>query len=235
MTVLFDHSKAEADNIRTFYFRPIQPIDYTAGQFIELTLKHDHADGRGQKRWFTLSSSPTEKLLSITTKWATGQQQSSFKRALWKMKTGDELAASQAMGDFVLPKSIETPLIFVAGGIGITPFHSILSWLAATSEKRPIKLIYGVRTEDEIIFQDVFRAAGVTPTIVVSQASEFWGGERGQITSQLIMSLVNPGNDALVYVSGPEPMVENLQKDLKVSGLRQSQFVGDFFPNYISI
>ncbi|HMH31321.1 MAG TPA: FAD-dependent oxidoreductase [Methylomirabilota bacterium] len=231
MKVVFDHGKDEAANIRTFYFRPEKPMHYTAGQFTELTIHHKNPDNRGIKRWFTLSSSPTEELLSITTKHAAGKS-SSFKKALFKLEPGTELNMADPMGDFVLPKLIQTPLVFVAGGIGITPFHSILSWLADTNETRPIRLLYGVNNEDEIIFQSTFDKAGTKPTIIVSQPSSAWGGERGQLSAELILGLEKPDEDSLVYVSGPEPMVEKLEKDLKKAGLKKHQFVGDFFPNY---
>lgn len=234
MKVIFDHSEAEASNIRTFYFKPDRVVHYTAGQYIELTVPHKHPDERGTKHWFTLSSSPADGLLTITTKYASNKS-SSFKKALFKLPVGTRLNMSQPMGDFVLPKLIQTPLVFVAGGIGITPFHSMLDWLADTHETRPIKLLYGVRTEDEIIFQDTFNKAGVQPTIVVSESSSAWGGERGSLSAELILGLEKPSEDSLVYVSGPEPMVESLEKDLKKAGLKSSQLVLDFFPNYTSI
>lgn len=233
MKAVFDHSRAEADNIRTFYFRPEKPAQYTAGQFAEWTVKHSKPDKRGIKRWFTISSSPSTDLITLTTKFA--DKSSSFKQALRDLKPGDEIQVSDAMGDFVLPKLIQTPLVFVAGGIGITPFHSILSWLADTKETRPIKLIYAVNGEDEIIFQETFDQIGVKPTIFVTNPSSAWGGERGRLSAEQIMNLGEVGNDSLVYVSGPEPMVESLEKDLKAVGLNKNQFVGDFFPNYTAI
>ncbi len=235
MKVVFDHSAAEADNIRTFYFRPQQPVRYTAGQYIELHIPHKKPDNRGTKRWFTVSSSPNDELLTITTKYAGDDKSSSFKKALFRLEPGTELEMAEPMGDFVLPKLIQTPLIFVAGGIGITPFHSILSWLAETSEKRPIRLLYGVRDEDEIIFQETFDKAGVQPTIIVGEPSAAWGGERGRITAELILGLEKPSDDTLVYVSGPEPMVQGLAKDLRKAGLDKSQIVSDEFPNYETI
>lgn len=234
MQVIFDHAKAEADNIKTFYFKPNQPVHYTAGQFIELVIPHKHPDDRGIKRWFTLSSAPTDELLSITTKFA-GAKSSSFKKALFKLKGGTELYMAEPMGDFVLPKLIQTPLIFVAGGIGITPFHSMLAWLASTRETRPIKLLYAVRSEDEIVFQDTFDKAGQHATIIVNQPSAAWGGERGQLSAELILGLEKPSEDTLVYVSGPEPMVEGLEKDLKKAGIKSRQLVLDFFPNYSGV
>jgi ferredoxin-NADP reductase len=234
MKVVLDHVEAEASNITTFYFRPEKPVHYTAGQFIELTVKHPRPDIRGIKHWFTLSSSPTDELLSITTKFA-GDKSSSFKRKLFKLKPGAELIMSGPMGDFVLPKLIQTPLIFVAGGIGITPFHSMLTWLSATGEQRPVKFLYSVRNEDEIIFQDTFDKAGIRATIIVSEPSAAWGGERGRLSAELILGLEKPAEDALIYVSGPEPMVEALEKDLKRAGIKPRQLVLDFFPNYTGI
>jgi len=231
MKVVFNHSQAEAANITTFYFKPEVPVQYTAGQFIELSIPHEQPDTRGMKRWFTLSSSPTEALLSITTKIA-GEHGSSFKAALQKLTSGTAVTMSTSMGDFVLPKLVQTPLIFVAGGIGITPFHSMLTWLADTKETRPIKLLYGVKSEAEIVFQSTFDKANVHATIVVGQPSAAWGGERGNLSAELILGLEKPSEDALVYVSGPEPMVEMLHRDLHKAGLRKEQIVGDYFPGY---
>lgn len=230
MKVTFDHAEQEAANITTFFFRPEKPAHYTAGQFAEWTLKHPDADERGIKRWFTISSSPQNELVSLTTKF--NPEGSSFKKALQQLQPGDEIQMSDPMGDFVLPKLVQTPLVFVAGGIGITPFHSILSWLADTGEKRPIKLLYAVNNEDEIVFMDTFERAGVHPTIVVSDPSPAWGGERGRLSADMILGLEQPSDDTLVYVSGPEPMVEALERDLKAAGLKKHQLVLDFFPNY---
>lgn len=226
-----DHVQDEADNIRTFFFRPERPVQYTAGQYTELYLPHDKPDQRGQKRWFTLSSSPTEEFLTITTKHA-DEHGSSFKDHLFKLLSGAQLKMAEPMGDFVLPKLIQTPLVFVAGGIGITPFHSILEWLAATKETRPIKLLYAVRNEDEIIFQETFDRVGLKPTIVVSQPSAAWGGERGHLSAELVLGLEQPSDQTLVYLSGPEPMVQGLAKDLHKNGLEKRQIVSDEFPNY---
>lgn len=231
MKVTLDHSRDEAGNIRTFFFRPERPVQFTAGQFAEWRLPHKPADKRGQKRWFTISSSPIDELVTITTKHAAAHG-SSFKKTLFGLQPGAELQMSEPMGDFVLPKLIQTPLLFVAGGIGITPFHSILSWLADTKEVRPIKLLYGVSNEEEIIFNETFDKAGVSPTIVVSDPSPAWGGERGRLSAEMILGLEKPTEDTLIYVSGPEPMVESLEKDLKKAGLKKSQLVLDFFPNY---
>lgn len=235
MKAVLDHSHTEADNIRTFFFKPEQPVRYTAGQYTELHLPDKHHDQRGTKRWFTLSSSPNSELLTITTKYAGDDKSSSFKKKLFGLKPGTTVDMAEPMGDFVLPKLIQTPLVFVAGGIGITPFHSMLEWLHETMEERPIKMLYGVRSEDEIIFQETFDRANIEPTLVVSEPSDAWGGERGQLTAELILGLEKPSDDTLVYLSGPEPMVQALAKDLHKQGLPKNQIVSDEFPNYDAI
>lgn len=221
----------EADNIRTFRFKPERPIDHVAGQFTELFLPHENPDDRGIKRWFTISSAPFEEYMTITTKFS--DPSSTFKQTLHALTPGTEVTLAEPMGDFVLPKDNSIPLIFVAGGIGITPFHSMLSWIASgNDEHRDIQLLYAVNNEDEIIFQDTFKKANVHTTIVVTNPSDEWGGERGHITSDHILKLTEPDKDTLIYVSGPEPMVETLQKDLITLDFPKSRIVTDFFPNY---
>jgi ferredoxin-NADP reductase len=230
MNVTLEKITPESDTINTFHFRPEKPLHYTAGQFIELTVPHETPDERGTKHWFTLSSSPTDELLAITTRFS--HPSSTFKTALHAIEPGAELHMSDAMGDFVLPKLIQTPLIFVAGGIGVTPFHSMLSWLADTGEVRPIKFLYAVNKEEDIIFQDTFDRAGVHATIVVSEPSDAWGGERGRLNAEMILGLEKPSDDTLIYLSGPEPMVEQLAKDMRSQGVSKHQLVLDMFPNY---
>ena len=165
--------------ISTFSIARPDGFMYTAGQFIELTLPGVC------KPWFTLSSSPQEHDLSITTR----RSDSDFKKALFAMNASSSVDISQPMGDFVLPKLAQTPLVWVAGGIGITPFISQLKWLAETGEQRPIRLMWAVRSEDDIIFQEVMDAAQQHATIVVSEPTAAWGGERGQLTAEMVRFL----------------------------------------------
>jgi ferredoxin-NADP reductase len=232
MKVTFNHSRDEAPNIRTFVFTTEQAVPYSAGQFVQLTIPHDNADERGIKHWFTLSSAPSDQFLSITTKHAT-EHSSTFKRALFDLRAGEVVTMSDPMGDFVLPKDENIPLVFIAGGIGITPFHSMFKWLSAAKKRRNIRLLYGVRNENEIIFQDTFERANQHVTIVVSEPSRSWGGERGRLTAQKIIGLVEPSNEqTLFYFSGPEPMIEALSKDFAKQGVAKNQIVTDFFPGY---
>lgn len=232
MKAVFREKKQEADNTYTFYFEPESPIDFVAGQFIELTLEHEGADDRGASRWFTISNAPFKKYIAITTR--LNEPTSTFKQALFHLNHGDAVVVSEPMGDFVLPKDNAIPLIFVAVGIGITPFNSILSWTADSHEYRNIKLIYAVGSEDEIMFQDTFDSTKVHTTIIVRNPSDEWGGERGRITADHILKITEPENGTYIYVSGPELFVETLQEDLHQLGVPRQQIITDFFHNYKS-
>jgi ferredoxin-NADP reductase len=235
MVALLDHTHNETNTVRTFWFRPEKPLRYTAGQFIELTLKHEDADDRGEKRWFTLSSAPGHELVSITTRYAGDEHTSSFKKALFHLEPGATLQMSEPMGDFVLPKDASTPLIFVAGGIGLTPFHSMFLHLAEQPRRRDIKFLYSVRNEEDILFQDAFEAAGIHATIIVENPSGAWGGERGHITPEQILGLTTPSSESLIYLSGPEPMIEALAHGLHLAGIPKRRLVTGYFPGYTKI
>jgi len=126
MKAEFIRKHSEATNITTFWFKPEQPIDYIAGQYVEMWLPHDQPDSLGSRRWFTLSSSPTDApLVSITTKLS--GQSSSFKKALTRLSNGDRVNLTDGMGDFVLPKQTDRQLIFVAGGIELFRFIALLN------------------------------------------------------------------------------------------------------------
>jgi glycine betaine catabolism B len=224
LKAILDHIEDIAPNIKTFWFRPQSPVRHTAGQFTEIRLPHASKDKRGDKRWFTISSSPTEDLVSITTKFSTNPS-SSFKKTLQSLKPGTELNLASPMGDFILPKDPTIPLIFVAGGIGCTPFRSIIKYVLDSGEKRDITLLYAANSEQEVAFMDIFKSLNKKFKILV--------GER--LTAEKIKDLANVTSSHYIYLSGPEPMVEALEKDLKRSGVDKRHIHTDFFPGYTSV
>ena len=230
MKAVFQKAQEEAPDILSYYFKPEKPLSYIPGQFIELTLPHDTPDDRGIRRWFTLTSIESDGHLRITTKLS--EESSSFKKHIQTLQPGDLVDIAEPMGDFVLPRDTSIPLVFVAGGMGVTPFASMFRHLAKTNEQRTIRLLYAVRTEDDIIFQDAFEAANIHATIVVSQPSEAWGGERGHLNADHILKLAEPTSDSLIYLTGPEPMIEELQKDLLALHIPSGNIVTDFFHGY---
>jgi ferredoxin-NADP reductase len=231
MNVVFERTEEIAHNIKTFWFKPEQSVRYLAGQFTEIYLSHDNPDERGTKRWFTLSSSPTERLLSITTKFAS-HQGSSFKQCLAQLKRGTRLRLAEPMGDFVLPKDKSIPLVFVAGGMGITPMGSMVKWLLDSGEKRKIHLIYVVTEEDELAFVSLFQEYKLEFTPLVKNPDASYRGQTGSLSVDRILELARDDGKSLVYLSGPEPMIETFFKGLRAKGIANERLVTDYFPGY---
>src|SRR5687768_15111575 len=127
MKVTFREKLPIAKDIFTFRWQPSEEFSYTAGQYIKMTLEHEDADDRGDMRFFTLSSSPTEGHLAHTTKF--NPEGSSFKEALKDLQPGAEAEMTGPNGEFTLPEDDQQPMVWVAGGIGVTPYRSMIKWL----------------------------------------------------------------------------------------------------------
>jgi glycine betaine catabolism B len=220
-----------AANIRTFWFKPERPFGYVAGQFTELYLPHEPADARGQKHWFTISSSPTESLFSITTKFARDRS-STYKNVLKQLPLGSRAQFAEPMGDFVLPKDKRIPLVFVAGGMGITPVRSMVKYLADTGEQRRITLLYDVHDVAELAFKELFTGYPLQFVPIVSPRPAGWNGEAGRVAASHILQAVGDSTDTLIYLSGPEIMVETLYGELKDGGLPGRRLITDYFHGY---
>lgn len=210
------------DNVWAFRFKPTTPFTWVAGQFIRIEVPHDNPDAEGTKRWFTVSSAPYENIVQITTR----VTESTFKQALAALPIGERLPLIEKPdGDFIWEDS-DKPLVFVAGGIGITPFRSILKQRARKGLPLDVTLIYGNRT-DAIVFKDEF-------DYYAAQYSEFKVryvvGE--PLTAVKLVELEPNLNLSRVYVSGPELMVKALGDQLKAAGLPEVQLKQDSFPNY---
>lgn len=210
------------DNVWAFRFEPDEPLTWTAGQFIRVELPHGNPDKEGTKRFFTVSSAPYEGIVQITTR----VTNSTFKRTLAALQEGDELQLlAKPDGDFVWEDS-DKPLVFVAGGIGITPFRSILKQRAHDHQPLNVTLIYGNRT-DAIVFKDELDRYAAED---LEFSVQYMTGE--PLTASILTGLLPNLTFSLVYISGPEPMVEVLSNELKAAGLPGGQLKQDFFPNY---
>jgi len=218
-----------------FIYKKSKDFVFRPGQFMEWTLPHAKVDERGNRRYFTIASSPTENELIIGVKYY--NPISSFKEALLKAITSKNIIAAQLAGDFVLPKKLE-PMVFIAGGIGITPFRSMVKYIIDKKIKSDIVLFYSNKREQDIVFADVFEEArqfGVN-TIYTLTDKEFvpkdWQGRVGYVEEHMIMKEVPDYLDRKFYVSGPQLMVQALEKTLSVMGLPKNKIVTDYFPGF---
>jgi len=236
--VLYCKEKLQiAPDILDFIFVPKSKFAYQPGQYFEWTLRHPHTDSRGNRRYFTLASSPTEDTLRLGVKFY--EKGSSYKRALHDLDPTLPVVAGQLAGNFLLPSDKTQKLVFVAGGIGITPFRSMLKFLIDTKEQRDIVVIFSNKYAEEIVYKDVLdEAANVLhiKTIYtltdVEKIPQDWMGERGRISAEIINRDIPDWKERHFYLSGPHGMVAGFEKTLHDMGIPSSYIKKDFFPGF---
>jgi ferredoxin-NADP reductase/Na+-translocating ferredoxin:NAD+ oxidoreductase RnfD subunit len=220
-----------------YVFNISKRFAYIPGQYMEWTLGHKQPDARGNRRYFTLASSPTEDNIRLGIKFY--KESSSFKKQLMLMEPGEELSASQLSGDFVLPKDKKKKLIFIAGGIGVTPFRSMIKYLIDTNQKRDIVLFYSSRTASEIAYKDIFdeakRKLGIKTVYTVTDSSQvplYWEGEAGLIDEQMVKEHAPDYKDSVYYLSGSHSLVSSFENMLDDIGIKKNNIVKDYFPGF---
>lgn len=234
MKVTLSRIDPVAKNIYTFWFEPERKIDNTPGQYIELRVPHENKDSRGDKRWFTLSSSPSEDLVSITTKII--DESSTFKKALHALQVGSVVDMSGPMGDFTLSRDSAQPVLLVAGGIGCTPYRSMVKSMSDTSQNTDnISLLYAANELEEVAFKPIFDKLGDKFAIVLNNPATDWTGISGRVDVPMILKQVEGKDNSIIYLSGPEPMIEALAKGLKEAGFNKKNIKTDYFPGYVEI
>jgi ferredoxin-NADP reductase len=160
---------------------------------------------------------------------------SAFKQALGNMERGDLIYGAQLAGDFTLPRNPETKLAFLAGGIGITPFRSMLQYLIDHNERRPVVVLYANERARDIAYRDVLdqaerKLAIRTHYAVASGAA----GDHyaGYIDRAFIEKAIPDFTERMFYVSGPQAMVQAVKRTLLGMGVHRSRIKVDFFPGF---
>ncbi|HCI81782.1 MAG TPA: oxidoreductase, partial [Ktedonobacter sp.] len=227
-----------APDIIDFIFKPSEKLTFAPGQYMEFTLAHARPDSRGNRRYFTLASSPTENDVHLGVRFY--EQSSSFKKAMYRINSGTNMIAAQIAGDFTLPSDARQKLVFIAGGIGITPFRSMLKYLLDTQQGRDIVLFYVNKRADEIVYKDVLSAAqarlGVKTFCTLTDTNAIprnWPGFVGRVNEQMILKTVPDYDERTYYISGPPEMVRACEHVLRNMGLPGEQIKKDFFPGLV--
>ncbi len=211
------HKLQLAPDIFAFYFLPEKEIKFLPGQYLEWTLSHPHSDSRGTRRFFTIASSPSEPEIMLVSKFA--EMGSSFKKSLQSLPAGRQVFANGPAGEFTLT---DKSLVFIAGGIGITPFRSMVKYLLDTNKSQDIILLYSAKTEADFVFKDLFSQAKIKTVYTTNRVDE-----------ELIKKEVPDFKTRTFYVSGPEPMVQATEKILRTIGISRSHIHRDYFPGYL--
>lgn len=224
-----------SDRVANYVFTPDRKAEFVPGQYMEFTLDHTKHDGRGNRRTFSIASSPTEQDVQLGVKFY--EPSSRFKQALRAMKPGDEIFAGQIAGDFILPTDKREKLVFIAAGIGVTPFRSMLKHLLDTKEQRDIVMIYAVLNADEIAYEGVLAKAEMSGVRIIGllrsdSPPSWWQGSLGRLDARFVAEQIPDYKDRKIYLSGPNGMVQNVRADLLSSGVSRRQIKTDYFTGY---
>ena len=225
-----------APTIYEFVFSHADKFNFTPGQYIEWTLPHDKSDSRGVRRYFTIASSPEEGDIKLGVK-IIPDKSSTFKKALLALQPGTVLTADQLSGDFVLPKDPSKKYVFIAGGIGVTPFRSIIKNMVNMAVKKDIILFYSAADINEFVYKDIFKDAenfGLKTVFVYGGKVPVkdWAGESGFLTEDMVKKYAPDFEERTYYLSGPVGMVNNYKGLLSKMGVPQGSIVTDYFPGF---
>ena len=233
ITLRLADKQHEAENVTSFLFEPQAPISYQAGQYLRYTLPHPSADNRGITRTFTIASFPAESTVRIATRLSTPS--SSFKQALAALEPGALLEASGPSGRFVYSET-DTLAVFIAGGIGITPFRSILGDLATRRVRAQVTLLYSNRTPDIPFRAFLDGLVNDWPELrivyTVTQPNEDWHGPTGRIDGAFIKRCAENLTQPVFFVSGPTGLVEAMRATLADIGVDAARVKHEAFPGY---
>src|SRR5215510_7163673 len=211
-----------------FYFKP--------GQSADLTLPNpSETDAEGNVRTFSIASAPFEDQLMF----ATRMRDTAFKRSLKKMPLGTVVKMDSAMGSFTLHKNSAKPAVFLAGGIGVTPFSSIIRQADHDRAPHRLYLFYSNRRPEEAPFVEVLENLEKTnpqvrfiPTMTeMRRSKKTWNGETGRIDQEMLSKYLNELRGPIYYVAGPPALVGGMRKMLVASGvdeddIRSAEFAG---------
>ena len=205
---------------------------FRPGQACHVTLPD------GQTHQFAIASSPTN---GRTVMIAARMRDTPFKETLRDLPFGAAVHIGPASGSFTLPEDATTPVLFLAGGIGITPFRSMLKSMVDTGDRRPVTLLYSNPTPQATAFLDELEAwkasldLTLVPTITKPETGGAeWKYEEGRIDAAMVQRHVRPDllARAMVYVSGPPQMVQDMTAVVRSLGVRSANLKLDEFRGY---
>lgn len=222
-----------AKNTYTFYFERNKQFNFSPGQYVKIFLEIENPDARGSSRYFTISSSPREEnLFLITTKII----KSSFKLKLRDLKKGEKIKYIGPIGYFNFNENNKKPKIFLAGGIGITPFHSIIKTLSFDKSLLKVCLLVSFSGEEEAVFYKELKkieSENQNIKIIYSLTHEIKKGfEKGRIDKSLIEKYCPDFKISEFFITGPPQMTEELFETVKSLGIKEDNIFKEDFSGY---
>jgi ferredoxin-NADP reductase len=231
-----------AEGTMAFQFEKPNDFLFRAGQYIDLTIaspETDLASGRsvnGLKHTFSIASSPYDEELVVTTR----MRDTTFKQAISMLPVGSPAKIEGPMGSFNLHNNTARPAVFLAGGIGIAPFLSMLSYAAEEKLRHPIVLFYANRYLEDAAFIDAlwkleranprFR---FVPTLTrTNNNNTSWKGRTGHISPEMLLTQVRNLRGPIYYIAGPPTMVVASRQTLSEVGVDEDDIRTEEFSGY---
>jgi ferredoxin-NADP reductase len=212
-----------------------EEVDFRPGQYFWVTLLDPpYDDEKGPKRHISVVTSPTERgVLGL----ATRIRDSAFKRSLVELPEGAEVEVEQPKGSFVLPEETDRLYVFIAGGIGITVFRSMLRYIADKGLPHRVTLVYSNRDRESTAFYDELReleAANPNLDVVITMTEDpGWEGETRRIDADMLRDHLGEELDSYTYlVAGPPAMVDGVAEALQGAGIPEDQVRPARFSGY---
>ncbi|MBA2462660.1 MAG: FAD-dependent oxidoreductase [Actinobacteria bacterium] len=208
--------------------------NYRPGSYFWVELPdRGHQDEKGLRRHISLVTSPTE---SGVVGLATRLRDTAFKRTLAELEVGDEVEVEEPKGSFLLPEDTDADYVFVAGGIGITVFRSMLRYIADEQQPYRVTLVYSNRDRESAAFLDELeelerRIEGLRVALTMTE-DRAWEGENRRIDATMLRDVVGDLSRHHFLVAGPPPMAEGVAAALLDAGVPEEQVVADKFSGY---
>jgi ferredoxin-NADP reductase len=226
-----------AEGTMAFHFEKPSGFVFKAGQTADLTLLDPaESDAEGNVRTFSIASAPREGQLMF----ATRMRDTAFKRVLRNVPLDSEVQIEGPMGSFTLHNNQAKPAVFLAGGIGITPFSSIVRQAAADKLGHKLYLFYSNRRPEDAAFMKDLQALETqnpnfhfVPTMTeIDKSRETWKGETGFINGEMLVKQVPQLQGPIYYVAGPPAMVAAMREMLVSAGIDQDDIRSEDFAGY---
>ncbi len=212
-------------------------LQFTPGQYVTVALiDPPETDAQGPVRSFSMVSTPGNDELIF----ATRLRDSAFKRVLRRLPLGTELRVLGPVGTFTLHREADRPAVFLAGGIGITPFMSMIQQAARDQPSRPLTLFYANRRPEEAAFLEALEELAQSspgfrcvPTMTdAAGSSGRWTGETGRIDAAMLARHLPALRGPLYYAAGPPAMVAAMRQMLASAGVPAGDVRADEFSGY---
>ena len=212
-----------------------EQVDFQAGQYFWVTLLDPpYDDEKGPRRHISVVTSPNERgVLGLCTR----LRDSAFKRSLAELPVGAEVEVEEPKGSFVLPEETDRPYVFVAGGIGITVFRSMLRYIGEEGLPHRVTLVYSNRDRESAAFLDELeeleRGNPNLRLVATMTHDPTWAGETRRIGPDLLRDHLGDDLGSYSYlVAGPPAMADGVVEMLKGAGIPEEQIRSDGFSGY---